>query len=436
MDDSVTDSSLAENEPPEPGVGGSWKSAGERGDGGEIPLLDHRQQLTVAGNELTVYAEFPPLLEDLLRDLAGAKRRIWIEMYIFASDAAGQAIGTLLKEKARAGLDVRVLYDAIGCQYTSAAFFSELSRAGVKVHGFHGWLEALYRLRFFSIMNKRNHRKLVVVDDEVGYFGGMNIIDTSATPYPTTQRNLTELPISEGWRDVHIRLVGAKQAELAESFERSWMRAHREKVTRRPRAYRRARVPGLTARGPGSGSLGETIHFFDSGPGLKYSRAARVFSRLLRRSEVSVFIAMAYFVPIGRVLRNLLRARRRGVRTRIIVPARADVPLVHRASTYLYARLIKHGIRLYERQNRMMHSKLMVVDQTWTVVGSCNLDPRSLWINLEFLAVIRSRALAEIMMNIYRSEMQQSTRVTLKKNRLPWHQRLLNMLAWSLRWWL
>jgi cardiolipin synthase len=378
----------------------------------------------VAGHELRVYVEYLPLVKDILEDLRAAQSRIWIEVYIFAGDPAGQALATVLKEKARAGLDVRVLYDAVGSQATPAAFFAELQAAGVHLHCYHSLIEALSRFRLFSIMNRRDHRKLIVIDDAVGYFGGMNLIDHTASAHVVGK----PVPATNGWHDVHLRLAGPQQAELAESFERSWARAQGQKITRRSRAYRRARLPGS---GPA-----ESIRFFDSGPGLKYSRAARVYDRLLRRAEHNITIAMAYFVPVGRVLRALLAARKRGVRVRIVIPGQSDNRLVQHATTHVYATLLKRGIRLYERQTRMLHSKVMVVDATWTLVGSCNLDPRSLWINLEFLAVIRSPTLAATMTAIVRREMRQSNRVTSESYPHRWHERLLNTLAWIFRWWL
>jgi cardiolipin synthase len=383
------------------------------------------RRVEVAGHQLSVYVAFGTLLADLLRDLAGARRRIWIEMYLFAGDAAGQAIGALLEKKVAEGVDVRVLYDAVGSQWTPTAFFAGLANAGVKVHAYHSIAEALHELKPFSVINRRDHRKLVVIDESVGYFGGMNLINNATADNVHQAKAL--LPISAGWRDVHVRLEGPQQMELAESFARSWSKVHGEKVARRSRAYRRAALA--------SGE--EIIHFFDSGPGSKFSRAGRVLARLFRHSHESIMISMAYFLPAGRALWALLAARKRGVRVRIIVPGQSDVKLVQRATTYIYGKLLKRKFRLYERKNQMLHSKVMVIDRTWTVVGSCNFDPRSLWINLEFLAVIRSAALAEIMLDICRFELRHSERVTEAKiSKIGWRERALNWVAWTFRWWL
>jgi cardiolipin synthase A/B len=137
------------------------------------------------------------------------------------------------------------------------------------------------------------------------------------------------------------------------------------------------------------------------------------------------------------MLRALFAARRRGVTVQVIVPANSDVRLVRWASRYLYPRLLRAGIELYERERLMLHSKMMVVDGTWSVVGSCNLDPRSLEINLEFVAVIRSAALAELITQIHHDELAASRRVTEADiaRRTIW-QRIVDRIAFVLRWWL
>jgi cardiolipin synthase len=178
----------------------------------------------------------------------------------------------------------------------------------------------------------------------------------------------------------------------------------------------------------------DRFFFFDCRPMFRYRRAQRVFVRLIRRARRTITISMAYFIPFGRVLRELLRARRRGVRIRVIIPAESDVPAVQWATRHFYSRLLKCGIRIYERNDQMLHSKVMVIDDEWSVLGSCNLDPRSLRTNLEFVAVARSRPLAAALSGVCRHEMANSTRVTAShcQNRTCW-QRFVDRLAWSFR---
>jgi cardiolipin synthase len=381
--------------------------------------------MEVAGHELKLYVESPPMFQAMLADIRQARKRIWIETYIFINDNIGKELADLLKEKARAGVDVRVMYDTVGSYATPQAFFEDLRRHGVQIHAFHSFGEAFSRLGvLLRVLNRRNHRKLTIIDDEVGYFGGMNIVDQSGERPGQPRR---KMPLSAGWRDVHVRLKGPQQAELAESFDRSWRQARGEKVPPRPRAYRRGKLA----------TNGESIQFFDSGPGIKNTRAARVFMELFGRARKRILLSMAYFLPIGRVLGRLLKARRRKVRVRIVVPAASDVPVVQRACRYLSNLLVKRHFMIYERQRQMLHSKCMVVDDEWSVVGSCNLDPRSLWINREFLAVIHSRRFAAALTHIIRYEISQSRRYTHRdvKAQSRW-QRLVDQLAWSLRWWL
>ena len=308
------------------------------------------------------------------RDIRNAKSRIWVEVYIFFNDRGGTRIADALKAKAKEGLDVRVLFDALGSNSTPNAFFNDLAAAGVKVHAFHSLWESFRRFRPFTIFNRRDHRKLMIIDNTIGYFGGMNLIDNVEN---VDQQKKEDRPTSSGWRDVHVRLDGPHQPELAESFDRSWRRAHHEKVPRRSRAYRRALHLNGNSHDPNNPTtpVTESIRFFDSGPGFKYSRAARVFSRLIRAAQHQITISMAYFIPTGQTLRALLSARKRGVRIRIIVPGKSDVRIVQRATSSVYDKLIRRGFGIYERRQQMLHSKAMVIDDLYTLVGSCNLDP-------------------------------------------------------------
>jgi len=388
------------------------------------PSVGQPVRVRVAGHDLTVFAETWPTIKAMVEDIRAAKTRVWLESYIFLNDAAGKAVAEALKDAARNGADVRLLYDAVGSQTTPASFFAQLSRAGVRVHCFHSLWEALWKFSFLRILNRRDHRKLLVVDDRVAYFGGMNIVDVSSA---VVAARAEHLPMSASWRDVHVRLEGPQQAEVAESFDRSWRRARGEPVERRPRRYRQAQL----AEGE------ESIQFFDSGPGFKHTRAARLFTRLIRRARSTLTLSMAYFLPVGRVLRELLRARKRGVLVRVVVPGDSDVKLVEYAARHLYTRLLHKRIHIFERQGNMLHSKVMIVDDEWTVLGSSNLDARSLWINLEFVAVVHSRRLALVLKEIVAYEVAHSKRAQLRQFReLSWWRRVRNRMAWSLRWWL
>jgi len=385
------------------------------------------RQVEVAGQSLTLYESSLPLIDAMIADIRAAQARVWMETYIFAGDKAGEAVADALSDRAAAGLDVRLMYDAVGSISTPAALFARMEAAGVKVHVYHGFREALRRFGFFfRTMNRRNHRKLLVIDDEIAYFGGMNVVDQSGIE-TIEDAKARRLPMSAGWRDVHVRMVGSTQHEIAEIMERLWKRAHHKRVGRWPKWPVREMI---AAKGDG-------LWFFDTRPTFKNRRAHRMLVPLIRLARHDITLSMAYFIPIGRVLRELTRAQQRGVRIRVIIPGQSDVAAVQWATRYFYKFLLSRGFHIYERKNQMLHSKVMVIDGRWSVIGSCNLDPRSLRLNLEFLATGHSRKLAAVVLTICRFEIRNSKRVRLEDyERRTLRQRLIDRLAWTFRRWL
>lgn len=389
-----------------------------------------RLTVHVGDNELTLFVESAPYHESLLDDLRGAQDRAWVEAYTIADDPAGQAVAAALKERAAAGVDCRLLYDTVGSFSTPERFFNELRDAGVKVRAYRPFGSWMYRFkssRFLWRWHRRDHRKLVIVDDYAAYFGGMNIVDLGGSGVPPAH-GTKHSPTQPPWRDVHVRLDGPQLKEIAASFDDLWSRLHHlphgeEFSNPTPEEVLAAKE--------------DRIFFFDARPHTKHHRPARMFKELIRHAKHNVTLAMAYFLPFGGVLRALLHARKRRVAVEVIVPNQSDVPLVQWASRHMYERLLKRGIRIYERRDRMLHSKAMVIDGTWSVIGSCNLDPRSLLLNLEFFAVIRSAELATALASICRYERRMSDLVKLSDCRKQsWWRKLLHRAAWTLRKWL
>ena len=388
-----------------------------------LPAEQAPVEVRVARQDLTIYVESPPLLQAMVAAIRGAQHRVWLESYIICNDEAGRAIADALIERAKIGVDVRVIYDAIGSFGTPSAYFARLTGAGVQVHAFRSIRAAFGRWRFLRFLNRRNHRKLLVIDDREAFFGGMNICESREAALATQGAALPSL----GWRDVHLRLVGERQAELAGEFSRLWNWCHRQRPPLRP-PWRMKRLLA---------TLDDTIVFFASWPARRRRRIEQVFAPLLRTAKQEVLLSIAYFLPFGRVLRELLRAKRRGVNIRVVVPGNSDVKLVQWATRHFARRLLARGIRIYERQDHMLHSKAMVVDGQWTVVGSANLDARSLRMNLELVGIVRSRELAAAVSEICRHEIACSRRLRLADlRRRTWWERFRDRCAWSLRGWL
>jgi cardiolipin synthase len=193
----------------------------------ELPSLGEPLAVAVAGHDLQIFVSTWPLIKAMVEDIRAAQKRVWLETYIFLNDAAGKAIAEVLKERARAGVEVRLLYDAIGSQSTPSSFFAHLQRAGVQVQVYYSVWEAFWRFSPLSVLNRRDHRKLLVIDDRAAYFGGMNIVDVSSA---VAAARAEHLPMSAAWRDVHVRLQGPQQGEIADSFDRSWRRARGERL--------------------------------------------------------------------------------------------------------------------------------------------------------------------------------------------------------------
>ena len=166
-----------------------------------------RQIVQVGPNTLTLFDLAPELMDAMAANIRQARQRVWLESYIISDDAAGNAIADALIDRAKSGLDVRVLYDAVGSYATPRAFFRRLTDGGVLVHAYHTLGEAVRKLAFFSVFNRRNHRKLLVIDDQIGYFGGMNIVDQRGLDSVEDVKR-RDLPLSAGYRDVHVRLDG------------------------------------------------------------------------------------------------------------------------------------------------------------------------------------------------------------------------------------
>jgi cardiolipin synthase len=384
-------------------------------------------EIEVAGQQLTLYEESPPLIAAMVNDIRAARSRVWMETYIFANDRAGQAVADALSDRAQAGLDVRLMVDAWGSFSMPTAMIKRLRACGVQVHIFHGLGAALQgRLKFLRVLNQRNHRKLLLIDESIAYFGGMNVVDQSGlhTPADAKSRNL---PRQAGWRDVHVRMVGPRQSEIAASCEQLWRRVHHQPRARQPRWQVQQM---LTAPE-------DSMFFFDSRPTFKYRRPQRILAPLIRQARDEVSLSVAYFLPIGRLFGELLRARKRGVQVRVIVPGQSDVRPVQWACRHFYGFLLKRGFQIYERKDRMLHSKAMVIDQQWSMIGSCNLDARSLLSNLEFFAVFHSSPVALALKQVFLEDIRHSVRINIAhlRNR-SWWQRLRDRTAWSLRRWL
>jgi cardiolipin synthase len=307
----------------------------------------------------------------MLAAIESARREIVVEFYWFGSDAVGRQFCDALAERARSGVTVRVVYDAFGSSPVDPEMFEALSAAGANVRGFHP---------FFGLQGQtsrwvfRDHRKILVCDGEVGFTGGLNI----GRPWASSAQG------GEGWRDDMVEVRGPAARELRSLFYETWRRVLRRKERRLP-----SLLPSETV------SMApepvRPVWALASGRGWRARRQIRAtYMRWILEARSSIDIVNAYFVPDRGIRRALTRAVKKGVRVRIMVPARGDVPFVQWAVEAGLERLTKAGVRAWAYTGAVLHSKTAVVDERLATIGSYNLDHRSVRYNLEVNLAIDS----------------------------------------------
>lgn len=271
------------------------------------------------------------------------------EQYLFEPEGIGERFARLFCEKARHGVRVRLLVDGIGSfGFASSPLVEMLREAGVEVRFFNR-LHIFKRSKFPSYF-LRDHRKLTIIDGRIGFLGGVCIASRM-----------------ERWRDTHIRLSGSIVEEMLESFETMWNIAVH---------FRRLHFP----RRP---LAGQPFRLLDSSPRPQYRDIYQTLLRGITEARSSVYLSTAYFIPSFRMRRALVRAARRGVDVRVILPEHSDVPIADIAAWRYFARLLRAGVRIFRYKKTMFHAKTAVIDDTSALVGSANLDNLSLLLNYE-----------------------------------------------------
>jgi cardiolipin synthase len=363
--------------------------------------------------ELSFFHEVGPNRVRLLRDAAGlvamleaiveAKEEILLEMYWFHLDRTGLEFRDALVERARAGVSVRVSYDAIGSLGAPSSMWTPLIEAGGEVFEFAP--VSPFRRRFnVSRVTFRDHRKILVVDRKRGFTGGVNIGD----PWRAAERG------GAGWRDDSIEVVGPVAQDLRALFFETWRRSGRKEsphVRRLPRKTEGDVV--VLANQLTHGRRRGIRHAYLSG---------------LRQAQKRIDIANAYFLPGPTFLLAMRKARRRGVEIRILIPGTSDVWLVSLAVAWLVATLVKSDIRVFAFRGRVLHSKTALFDERTVTIGSSNLDMRSMRYNLECNVAVHDANFARTVRASFELDLESSVELSVD----GWRQRPLwiRVLAW------
>ena len=340
---------------------------------GAVPTRDNSVRLLLDG-ERTFSA-----IEEAL---ASARRTIHMEYFSVAHDGLGTRIKNLLIDRARAGVEVRFLYDAVGSWHIGRKYVDELRGAGVQVRAFMPVAFA----RFRSGLNHRDHRKIVVVDGGVGFVGGLNVGDMYLGRDPRMGR----------WRDTHLRLEGPAVRELDRVFLELWGQCvgGKEGKTECGGPEPPFSTPESGEDGKKGTAKGVPVQIASSGPGPAFRAIADGYFQMIASARRRVWITTPYLVP-GETLSNALSiAARSGVDVRVIIPSKADHTLVFWASQFNVDTLLRNGVRVFSYKGGFVHAKTMVADSEVASVGTANLDVRSLEINYEVQAFMRSKELA------------------------------------------
>lgn len=349
------------------------------------------------GNAVDVYTQGDEMLLALIKELYKAEDHIHLASYIIDDDAVGHLIKDVLIDKAKEGIEIRVMYDDVGCWRVKKRFFEEMRDAGIEARAF---MKVRFPL-FTSRVNYRNHRKIIVIDGKVGFIGGMNL----AWRYVRG--------VKWGiWRDTHICLKGKAVYNLQSTFLIDWYFSDRSLITSSRYYPILKEVGSVMAQVVTSQPVGDWQHIMQ-GLIIAIAQAKKYF-----------YIQTPYFLPSDTILQVLQTAALAGIDIRIMLPEKGDNRLIDFASHSYIADALRSGIKIYFYQKGFLHSKMMVSDDYLSTVGSTNMDFRSFEHNFEANAFMYNEALALELKQIYLDDLKHCVPVLAKtwKQRVFWHK--------------
>ena len=353
--------------------------------------LEAGQAVLTDNNDISIYTDGKEKFRALYEEIKKAEKYIHIQYYIFRNDELWQAIEPLLVEKAKAGVEVRVLFDSMGCRSMKNKDWECLEENGIEVAEFFPALFGNLQLR----VNYRNHRKIVVIDGRIGFVGGFNV-----------GREYLGLDKKFGyWRDTHLRIEGAAVTALAVRFVLDWNYAAKENLFIEDRLFE---IPEYEKEGS------DPVQIISSGPDSHTKTIHDNYLRLIHKAKDHVYIQTPYFIPDSSILDALKIAARSGVDVRIMIPCKPDHPFVYWATYSYIGELVEAGAKCYTYDNGFLHAKTLEVDGNVACVGTANMDFRSFGLNFEVNAVIYSKATTSKLERAFENDMTMSTQITRK----------------------
>ncbi|MGF7060307.1 cardiolipin synthase [Brassicibacter mesophilus] len=338
-------------------------------------------------NEVKIFTDGIEKFDELIRSIEEAKDHIHMLYYIIKNDDISQKIISALTRKASEGLEVRFLYDAVGGRSLPKNFFKEFKKAGGKVASFFPFKIPLINLR----INYRNHRKLAIIDGEIGFIGGFNIGDE----YLGLDKKFGY------WRDTHLKIKGSSVHMIQTRFLLDWSYASKEDVNYSEKYYPIINSAGTTG-----------IQIVSSGPDSEEEQIKNGYIKMINSAKKSVYIQTPYFIPDESVLEALRIASLSGVDVRIMFPNKPDHMFVYWATYSYIGELLKSGIKAYVYENGFIHAKTIVVDGKLSSVGTANIDVRSFKLNFEVNAFIYDTVTSSKLKTIFEKDILYCTELT------------------------
>lgn len=351
-------------------------------------FLNSNQSVLTKGNEVKLISDGKDKFDRMLEDISKAKHHIHVTYYIFRGDQIGKKLVKALEEKAKEGVEVKVLYDPVGARVLGKHFFDRLVNFG-------GQAEPFFGSRFFLInlrLNYRNHRKIVVVDGEIAYTGGFNVGDDYLGLYEKMGY----------WRDTHLRIEGNGVLTLQTRFLMDWNASVKDENVEYDESYF-----------PFSPLKGNTdMQIVSSGPDNEMHAIKKGFIKMISMAKESVYIQTPYFIPDEALMETLKIALLAGIHVKIMIPNKPDHPFIYRATLSYVAELIHYGGEVYIYDNGFLHSKTIVIDEELLSVGTANFDIRSFKLNFEVNAFIYDRKLAKEQNQLFQEDAEKSYLLT------------------------
>ena len=354
-------------------------------------LLNNSKSPFFLHNEVEIYPDGDVFFKALLKDIRSAEHHIHLQYYIVRHDVIGCEIQRALIERANAGVEVRFIYDSVGCWRLKKSYIEELRQAGVACYEF---LPMAFPL-FGRELNYRNHRKLTIIDGAIGYIGGNNIGDEYRGANPAMGY----------WRDTHLRVIGEVVMGLQHHFLMDWAFVSHELLLESD--YLRV-IPTENQ---------SMIQVAASGPDTDWEIISQAYFSMIATAKWRIWINTPYLVPDESIMVGLETAALSGVDVRIIIPEKADHLLVFWATRSNLERLLKAGVKIYRYQKGFIHSKTLIIDASVASVGTANLDFRSLEINFEINAFLYGTEEIRKLSEAFVSDLENSAEVDLAEHR-------------------